>query len=395
MIKVLTNSFGKPLMNQQGKVYGVPVEAPENDVNFYDFDGFRVASYSKSDFANLTALPANPTHTGLTAQGWNWALADAKTFVAQYGSLDIGQNYITSDGKTRIYIEIEKSFTNFAHNLSLKQSVTNGVTIDWGDGSATETFSGTTQTNVPHTYATGGSYVITFDVAEGCVLTIGVPAGNIGCFGNTNKNRLYPTLKNIELGTRLLNIGSYCCDISTQYFSNQLETITVPANMNLGVNSFYGCGRLKFLVIPSGETNLPNFCFTQCIYTKVSLPKSVDIIGTSAVAYNHEYLVIILPPSITTIGNTAFRDWWQLVKITVPNTISSIGNNCFQNCYGLKEFHIEATTPPSLGATAFSGYPSDFRIYVPRSENQTVLNEYKSATNWNAFASIIEEEPLT
>ena len=31
-------------------------EAPENDVNFYDYDGFRVASYTIDEAKSLTAL---------------------------------------------------------------------------------------------------------------------------------------------------------------------------------------------------------------------------------------------------------------------------------------------------------------------------------------------------
>ena len=87
-------------------------EVPENDVMFYDYDGTVLYSYSASDFANLSAMPANPSHTGLTAQGWNWSLADAKSQVSTYGFLDIGQMYTTSDGKTRIYITIPESTTS-------------------------------------------------------------------------------------------------------------------------------------------------------------------------------------------------------------------------------------------------------------------------------------------
>ena len=50
----------------------------EKDVNFYDYDGTCVASYTAADFASLDALPANPSHDGLTAQGWTWSLSDAK-----------------------------------------------------------------------------------------------------------------------------------------------------------------------------------------------------------------------------------------------------------------------------------------------------------------------------
>ena len=59
-------------------------------VKLIDYDGTVLHSYTAAEFAALTELPANPTHTGLTAQGWNWTLADAKTSVASYGTLTIG-----------------------------------------------------------------------------------------------------------------------------------------------------------------------------------------------------------------------------------------------------------------------------------------------------------------
>ena len=42
---------------------------PHNDVNFFDYDGTIVASYSASDFLALTEMPSNPTHDGLVSQG--------------------------------------------------------------------------------------------------------------------------------------------------------------------------------------------------------------------------------------------------------------------------------------------------------------------------------------
>ena len=140
-----------------------------NDVNFYDYDGTIVASYSAANFASLSAMPSNPTHAGLTAQGWNWSLSDAKTYVASYGKLNIGQMYITDDGKTRLYIHIADSL-RMEVPICWSQSVSNGVTIDWGDGSAAETFSNTGQRNATHSYSDIGDYVITLNPAVGCTL---------------------------------------------------------------------------------------------------------------------------------------------------------------------------------------------------------------------------------
>lgn len=81
---------------------------PEGKVIFIDYDGTILHEYTPTQFADLSALPANPTHTGLTAQGWNYTLEEAKEYMTAYPSayLTIGQMYVTSDGKTKIYVSI-------------------------------------------------------------------------------------------------------------------------------------------------------------------------------------------------------------------------------------------------------------------------------------------------
>ena len=83
---------------------GGSVSVPPKEVNFYDYDGTVVNAYTASEFAALSAMPDNPSHDGLTAQGWNWSLADAKAYVAKYGRLNIGQIYVTTSGDTEIDI---------------------------------------------------------------------------------------------------------------------------------------------------------------------------------------------------------------------------------------------------------------------------------------------------
>lgn len=74
---------------------GGGTSAPPKDVNFIDYDGTIVHSYTAAEFAALTVMPDNPTHEGLTAQGWNWSLSDAQSYVASYGFLTIGQMHLT------------------------------------------------------------------------------------------------------------------------------------------------------------------------------------------------------------------------------------------------------------------------------------------------------------
>ena len=55
---------------------GIPIiykaEILGKEVNFLDYDGTILYSYTAAEFAALPSMPANPTHDGLTEQGWNW-----------------------------------------------------------------------------------------------------------------------------------------------------------------------------------------------------------------------------------------------------------------------------------------------------------------------------------
>ena len=104
-------------------------------------------------------MPVNPSHEGLTAQGWNWSSAIAKRYVTNHGILDIGQNYTTSDGATRIYTELQDDYCSPYLTLGIDGT----VTIDWGDGTTPSTATGsslTTEVSTRHQYAKGGKYVI-------------------------------------------------------------------------------------------------------------------------------------------------------------------------------------------------------------------------------------------
>lgn len=85
-----------------------------NPIRFFDYDGTIVASYTEVP----ESLPPNPTHEGLTAQGWNWTLEDIATQFESTGACDVGQMYITDDGKTRIYITVSDQTKSFWFGLA-------------------------------------------------------------------------------------------------------------------------------------------------------------------------------------------------------------------------------------------------------------------------------------
>ena len=152
--------------------------AASKAVNFIDFDGTIRYSYTLDEIAALTALPALPVHDGLVCQGWNWTLADIKALGRE---VTVGAVYITDDGKTRLYITIDQT-DRMTVPIWLTQAVANGVTVDWGDGSAVETSeTAGSEIQFSHTYAETGDYVIKLEVVSGADDARAVDIRNYGC----------------------------------------------------------------------------------------------------------------------------------------------------------------------------------------------------------------------
>ena len=331
--------------------------ASANAVNFRDYDGTIVQSYSAADFAALTAMPENPSHDGLTAQGWNWTLAKAQAYVAKYGRLEIGQMYITDDGKTRVYIHLEQGRTS-----PMLGVCPNGtVDVDWGDGTAHDTLTGTSVTTVKwtpnHAYAVPGDYVIKLTVT-----------GSMGFYGQNSNNAYsgllryaysadgrnfayWDAIQKIEIGNGITSIGS-----TVFYNCYSLTSITIPDSVtSIGSNAFYYCFSLASITIPDSVTNIDGSAFYNChSLTNVALSYGVTNIGGSAFYNCHSLTNITIPDSVTNVGGSAFYNCYSLANVTIPNSVTNIGNSAFSNCYGLASVTIATNAISSVFANCYN-----------------------------------------
>lgn len=410
-----------------------------NDVRFYDYDGTLFAGYSAADFVELTEMPANPSHEGLTAQGWNWSLANAKAYVAKYGRLNIGQMYITDDGKTRIYIHLEKGRTS-----PMLGVCPNGtVDVDWGDGTAHDTLTGTSTTTVKwtptHNYAAPGDYVIKLTVTGSMgLLGSGAAIQGSGILrynspGNYINYTYRDAVKRVEIGNGVTSIGS-----SAFNYCGTLTSVTIPDGItSIGSNAFNCCYSLTNVIIPDGATSIDNSAFSNCYslasiiipngvtsigsgvfqycgsLTSVTIPDGVTSIGSNAfnccyalasatipdsITSINDYAFIgcaslinvVIPDGVTSISGNAFGDCHSFTNVTIPDSVTHIGDSVFSGCYGVAEYHLFPITPPTLAyASAFNKIPDDCIIYVP----QGSLEAYQTATNWSTYADHMQEEP--
>ena len=354
--------------------------AGDNDVIFIDYDGTIRYSYSRTEFLALDELPPNPVHEGLTAQGWNWSLSDAKFALQTGGFLVIGQNYITDDGKTRLYFTLPVSAPTEI-SLRVVQSVDGSVTVNWGDDSQDEVLSGTSPQTITHNYEQSGDYIITFDVASGASLSLGGGYDDrLSLFCHTrNTDTIYASynarlFRKIELGLRT-DIEYYGLNGGVN-----INSVTIPKNFDVKTSQFQGTD-VAATVIPVLNANRVEGNHTNPSKF-VSAPRS-----------NFSYIVKL--PRIQKLHNlgyyqinNAFRESYCLVKGSIPNTVTSISG--YSLSAALVELVMCSTTPPTIVSNT-TYILTNCKIYVPYSADHSVLAAYKAATGWVDIANQIYE----
>ena len=157
---------------------------------------------------------------------------------------------------------------------------------------------------------------------------------------------------------------------------------------SIGNRTFEDCTGLTSITIPNGVTSIGWRAFWSCFdLTRVIIPNSVTNIGDWAFQSCSCLTSITIPDSVTSIGEGAFKGCTGLTSITIPSSVTSIGDSMFRDCTNLTEIDFSThTTVPTLNSTnAFSNTPANLVIKVP----SDLLDEWKAATNWVAYADKI------
>lgn len=365
---------------QTGGGGGTAPSAKWNDVTFIDYDGTVLYSYTLAEAQALTGLPALPTHDGLVCQGWNWTLEAVK---ALNRPVTVGAMYITDDGATRLHIMIA-AVGRMTVPLYIGQTVANGVTIDWGDGSTAETLSGTGNVNTSHTYAEPGDYVITLTPQDGCTLSLGADSSSYCVMGPTGNNgRVYCNmLQEVYVGKNVTSIGSNAFS-----FCYSLASVTIPDGITfIDSNAFQNCCSLASITIPDGITSIGINAFYSCYsIASATIPDGVTSINSSAFQNCYSLASITIPDGVTNIKGNTFYNCYSLANVTIPGGVTSIGASAFGNCCGMRYYDFSAcTSVPALSKTnAFNNIPSDCQMLIPTA----LYDEWSTATNWTTYAS--------
>lgn len=377
------------------------VSKPSKDVNFYDYDGTILYSYTLEEAKALTDLPAGPQHEGLVFDGWNYTLDEIK---AEGEMCDVGAHYVTDDGKTRYYITTPRD--NFDVQLSFTNTEANGVTIDWGDGNST-VISNSGQQLPVHTYETRGDYIIKLAVTSG---TIDLGRGNssytaMGQMGNIYRARV-ATLRKLEIGANVKKITGYCfnyvvnmetitmprimTEIATYAFcyAYSLRHLNIPRVATLASYTCAYCGALVSVSIAGGVSSISTYGFADCTaLTRINFPNSINSLGQYMLRNGRSLTRVSLPDKMASADSYILNSCYTVSHLKMPSALTSIKTNAFAGCYCILEYDFsDSTVVPSLASvSAFSNGHSNVKYLVPAA----LYDEWCAASYWSSLTAKI------
>lgn len=401
----------------------------EKDVNFYDYDGTLLFAYTLEEAQALTELPTPKGHSGLVFDGWNW---DYEDVIALDYPMNIGAMYRTDDGKTRLYLKVEKPTSI---SLTFKNSGT--ATVDFGDGEVVETSEATPV--LPHTYDVG-EYVLKIDGTNTYEFNLAAKDRNIIGEVSAASSGL---IRKVEIGDRCIiteRAFKGCYNMVTitlqsamaragwteTYMSSGLKHLNLPKNCAIFVDGCKCTSQLRKICVPSNPSNLAISFINFSAIESLTIPESfttLSSVSSSGLrkfrwpsastlpkdAFRLCYLLeeVILPDS-TILPNNLFYECRCLRTINMPSGIEEIGSAAFYRCDSFFRLPPFPSTLKSIGANAFfycTAKVFDFSacVQVPTLANinafsyisgeivvpDALYDEWIAATNWSTYADRI------
>lgn len=293
----------------------------------WDWEGTKLAAYSREDTLALTELPAPETlfpyagadHELLVFQSWNWSLANIKAWMQAHAgeTLDVGAIYTTTDGVNHSFWNSPRLDT--AQTISMQKRGTASVVADAFAGCRS-----LAHINLPD----GTSLASATNVFNGC-----------------------SSLTHINLPDSVRPITG-----STFYGCSSLTHINLPGSMTrIDSQAFSGCSSLKFINLPDSTTNIYSYAFKDC----------------------YSLTHVRLPDGITTLSGGAFTNCYSLTHVNIPESLTRIDGNVFNGCAVLCDI-LNGSNATLAHVNAFGGLPENYRIYVPRAN----LSWFETETNW-------------
>lgn len=286
------------------------------------------------------------------------------TYVKPTTALQDKNVSIQSNG---MYIAVPDSEYDGLSKVTINTSVPTGTDTSDATATASEILSGYTA------YTASGKVTgthVDLDTSDATATAADIRSGKTAY---VNGSKVTGSIANYTGST------SVTADTATLSTSGKYMTSNITVN---NTNSTKMLNGTITSVTNSTVTSLRRYALYGCTsLTSVSFPNVTSIVNSALSGCTN--LTSVDMPKLKTIAGSGFNGCTKLTSVEFP-AVTSIGNNAFAGCTRLTSLTLSNTSQvATLGTSAI---PSNTTVYVPAS----LLNSYKSATNWSSIASQIQ-----
>ena len=167
-----------------------------------------------------------------------------------------------------------------------------------------------------------------------------------------------------------------------------LEAIEIPAACRIGSNAFFGCARLKSIVIPDTVTEIGRKAFSHCeSLTNVIFSSSLTVIPCEAFEGCTSLGELDLPENLQSIDSEAFHGCTQLQVESFPVALKSIGPCAFWKCTKIKRVAL-AEGFTNFGIYAFQDCTALSEVSIPSSVTELPYCLFYGCTSLSVVKSV-------
>ena len=337
-------------------------------VRWVDYKG----NVLKSQFATAgqtLSAPTPPAFSGLTWSDWSGSSVNIQS------DIDIIGVWTPTDGKRTLFVEAS-ALVGLTPVLKVVKSDTSTLTVDWGDGTTSESSASGAVTITKDTPYVAGSYQIKPYISSGA-----------GTFSGGHGTNVTPMLAGVAVTEYwatpdVTEVAEYAFN-GTAFQTMAYATGFVAAT-SIGAYALQSCYALVSFSAPSA-TSIGARALQYCHALVSFSASSAKSIGANALQYCHA-LVSFSAPSATSIGANALQGCQCVTSFTIGPGCTLIDAAAISSLRNLRTLTIQAAIPPTLASVAsIADFDPRMLIYVPSAS----VAAYQAETNWSTFAARI------
>jgi hypothetical protein len=157
---------------------------------------------------------------------------------------------------------------------------------------------------------------------------------------------------------------------------------------SIGRYVFHGASNIN-ITIPSGISEVGKGAFYGC--SRMTTPVNLDVEILKKGVFQNASISFLALPNIISISNEAVYSNSNISYIDLGPNLAELGDRALFYLPNLKTLIVRATTPPTYNLYSLYRFHNDVVIYVPYSQDHSVLAAYQAASGWSEWASKMQE----